>query len=195
MPAKVAQAREHLGQQGPHASPAQGHGQCRHAHRTERTDKVVGVAVEPDAEHQRQRGGHGQQRKRGQVLREHPRDPERLLGGQRVAGQTQAQVRAAGDQHRGAVAHRRVRPGSQALRVELQAVEAVAHGQLQLALVVRGDAEVVGGGVRVVEHQVVVERAAHTQRPFAHRHDVAHTAVAVEHFEQGQDRHGCFTHA
>jgi hypothetical protein len=80
--------------------------------------------------------------------------------------------------------HRHALPGGQLLAIELEAVHRVADGEGHAALTVGIDAQMLRGHVRVVEHELVVERAARTQRPLRHAHAVAHVAVAVQHLQQ-----------
>jgi hypothetical protein len=74
--------------------------------------------------------------------------------------------------------------GAQVALVQVDTVDAVAHLQLQPAVLIELQRGMVGGHMRVVEHPGVVERAAQRHWPGVHVQRAARTAVAIEQLDQ-----------
>ena len=67
---------------------------------------------------------------------------------------------------------------------DADAIDRVAHRQCQLTLGVRRQGGVMGGDVRVVQHDVVAQRTAQCQRPALHADAAPDAAVALVDLDQ-----------
>jgi hypothetical protein len=180
VPGKVEAVGEELGQQRPQRAPAGHHG--RQAQRCGQPAGDFGTRVQTDAvarQHQRPQHRTQGQRRQGRAA-----CGQGLFRGQALAGQAQAQL-ARADLQRGPLGGQvQACTLGEPLAVDAHAVGGVQHLQAQAAFGQGFDAGVMGGHERVVQHDVVVHRAAQRQRPMP---DVEHTrrpAFALEALDQ-----------